>query len=53
MGRTTHPGALAGDELVVLRLHAGPAADVKVLGLEVGVVQLLWSLRTKTKGKKG
>lgn len=32
------------DELVFLRLHAGPAAGVEVLGLEVRVVQLLGGL---------
>jgi hypothetical protein len=31
----THPGALSGDELVVLRLDAGPAAGVVVLLLKV------------------
>lgn len=30
--------------MVILCLHAGPAADIKVFGLKVGVVQLLWSL---------
>ncbi|TNN55225.1 hypothetical protein EYF80_034578 [Liparis tanakae] len=41
----SYPSALPGDELVVLRLHAGPAAHVEVFGLEVGVVQLLRSLQ--------
>lgn len=42
--QTTHPCTLAINKLVVLCLHAGPAADIKVFSLEIGVVQLLWSL---------
>lgn len=41
---TTHPCTLASNELVILCLHAGPAADIKVFGLKVRVVQLLRSL---------
>lgn len=42
--QATHPCALASNELVILGLHAGPAANIKVFGLKVRVVQLLWSL---------
>lgn len=51
----SHPCTLASNELVVLCLHAGPAANIKVLGLKVGVVQLLGSLQWDNKGcrKKG
>lgn len=39
-----HPGTLAGDQLVVLCLDTGPAADIEVFRLEVRVVQLLRGL---------
>lgn len=45
----SYPSALSSDELIVLSLHTGPAASVEVLGLEVGVVQLLRSLEKTTK----
>lgn len=47
----TYPCTLASNELVIFCLHTGPAANIKVFGLKVRVIQLFWCLGTK--GKTG
>ena len=42
--KNTYPGTLASNKLVILSLHAGPAAHIKVLCFKVWVVQLLRGL---------
>lgn len=42
-----YPRTLSSNELIILSLDAGSASHIEILGLKVGIIQLLRSLRKK------